>query len=284
MTRAVLPALAAAGLALLLVAGAALPAARAPPPSLAGTELRWGPLESLPAGGTLVLESPARSYAPAEVEAVRRFVEGGGRLLVLGTTPAAASLLHAAGFGLDARTSQVFDPDVDGEGRFAVTGSGLLSGLGTARIGSARLVLGGEPLAVTGPFTWEDRNADGVPQIQEPRGSWPVAARAPLGAGEVVALGSRDLLDHAPVRDALAAWATAPVLADQGHRTAPDPLGMVPLLSGEAAAVAWGAVLLLALLGLGHAWRVRVRKARPRRRRTVARDWETLETLAELEA
>jgi hypothetical protein len=274
----------AGALALLLLAGAALPAARTPEPPVAAGQALWGSLESLPERGTLVLAAPARAYAPDEAEAVRSFLAGGGRLLVVGPTPAAASLLQAVGLGIEARASRVFDPDVDAGGRFAVTGSGLLAGVGEARIPEAQVVVGGEPLASSGPFTWEDRNADGVPQVGEPRGSWPVAARATLGAGEAVVLGAPALLEHPEVRAALEPWMAQPVLADQGHRAPPEPLGMVALLSGEAALAAWGAVLLLAAGGLAAAWRVRVAKHRPRRRRAATRDWETLETLAELEA
>lgn len=279
-----LAAAAAAVLVLTVLASSVLPAARTAPlphPALDGTALRGGLLD-LPDGGTLVIDSAHRPYSTDEAVAVHAFVAGGGRLLVTAPTPAAASLLQSMGLAVEAGPALVFDPDVDGAGRFAIDGTGVLGASGRQWVAGAQTVTGdGEAVVVTRPFAWRDADADGRPEPGEPRGAWAVARLVALGRGEVLVLGTNELLDG-PLAPAVLAWVGSDVLVDQTHRTNPDALGLSAVLAGHRPAVplvAGAAALLVALLV---AWRISVYRHRAPRA-TFPAEEETLQTVGELE-
>lgn len=271
---------AAAVAALLLVASSLVPASRHDPPMAGGADVTLrGSLTELPAAGTLVIDGPTEPYASGEVEALRAFLEGGGRLVVVEATPAAASLVHALGAGIEASTSLLFDPDVDAAGRITVSGTGALGVSGPVALARTQVALGGTPVLASTPFAWRDDDRDGRPGLEEPRGAWSVAAVQAVGAGAILVVGSRALLDLAP----LEAWTRerGPLVADGAHAARDDPIGTTALLAGQRPLTLAIGLLLAALVAAAVAWQVRIRRGRPGRRRAPV-DKETLEILAEL--
>jgi len=270
----------------LLVASSLVPAWRTQPPLAGEADLTlWGSLEELPAQGTLVVDAPTQAYGGGEVAALRAFLERGGRLVVVEATPAAASLVHALGLGIEATTALVFDPDVDAEGRFRLHATGSL-GAGDPSLTRAQVVLGGVPALVTSPFAWRDDDRDGLPGLEEARGSWAVAAVQDVGrdGGGVLVVGARGLLRDGPAAAPLLAWLQerGPLVADAGHVARDDPLGSTGLLAGERPATVALGLLAAGLVAAAVAWRVRLRRVGSKRRRGAV-DRQTLEILAELE-
>jgi hypothetical protein len=271
---------AAAVAAVLLVASSLAPASRSDPPMApeAGFTLRGG-LAGLPATGTLVVDGPTQAYASGEAEALRAFLERGGRLVVVEATPASSSLVHALGAGVEASTATLFDPDVDGQGRLTVTGTGALGVTGAVALARTQVALGGTPVLASAPFAWRDDDRDGLPGLEEPRGTWSAAAVQAVGAGAILVVGARAFLDLPPIR----AWVEerGPLVADGAHAARDDPVGTTALLAGERPVAVGLGLLAAALVAAAVAWRVRVRRGRPARRRSPL-DRETLEILAEL--
>ncbi|HUR60840.1 MAG TPA: DUF4350 domain-containing protein [Candidatus Thermoplasmatota archaeon] len=278
-------ALAAAAILLLVAASTALPVLRdGARPSHPGATWFWGSYASLPRNGTLVVESAAASFSPADVAALQAFLLRGGRLLVADVTASSASLVHDLDIGTEATASRVFDPDVDARGNLTLHASGVLGITGTQSARRANVLEGnGEPILSTGPFAWRDRDADGRPDVGEPRGAWTVAMLVQAGGGQVVVLGDPAFLRDAPSGPALQAWMRerGPLLVDGVHRAGLDPLGASPLLGGANPGPILLALAALLLVGGLTAFRVLVRRATPPRARRVP-DTQTLELLAEL--
>jgi hypothetical protein len=274
-----------AGFILLLVAySAAVPVMHGEGRSRSGDVFLLGGLLDLPRSGTLIVEGATRGYSPEEIAAVRAFVERGGRLVVAGVTPASASFVRDLALGVEATPFLVFDPDVDGQGRFQLQATGSLGFTGAQLATQANVILGaGDAVLVTGPFVWQDRDGDGRPGLSEPRGSWSVARIVPAGVGSVLVLGNAGFLDAEPTRSALRAWMAerGPLIVDRGHQNQADPLDAAPLLAGHRPEAILVSLALLVMLTGVVAWRVQARRTATRaRRRTVAP--ETLEMLAEL--
>lgn len=281
---------AAVAAALLLVASSLVPASRHDPP-LAGradVTLR-GSLTELPPTGTLAIEGPTQAYAPDEVLALRSFLEGGGRLVVVEATPAAASLVHALGAGIEASTATLFDPDVDAQGRLTVTGTGALGASGPVALARTQVALGGTPVLSSAPFAWRDDDRDGVPGLEEPRGTWSAAAVQAVGAGAILVVGSKALLDPAAptgtAGPALRTWMKerGPLVADGAHSARDDPVGTTAVLAGQRPVTVALGLLAAAAVAAAVAWQVRLRRVRTAPRRGPV-DKETLEILAELES
>jgi hypothetical protein len=280
-----LPAAIAAALLLLLVAFAgAWPGRDADEPATEGLSL-WGGLRGLPETGTLVVDGPVRGYTLAEVEQLRSFLQGGGRMLVIEPTAPAISLLEALDVGVTASPGLVFDPDRDVRDRFTVTPTGELGLERTQALSASQVVEGaGRAVLLTGPFVWHDLDADGEPDLDEPRGTFSVARVQDVGDGAVLVLGSRALLEPGPSSAVLQAWATevAPTVHDRAHGNAPDALDAGSLLAGHRPrTIAWG-LGALALVAAAVALGVRIQRVGAARRRRGPVDRQTLELLAEL--
>lgn len=277
-------AVAAAALLLVLAVAGAYPGRGVEEPATDGVSL-WAGLRGLPAAGTLVIDGPVRGYTTAEVEQLRAFLGNGGRLLVVEPTAPAVSLLDALDVGITASEGLVFDPDLDVRGRFLVSPTGELGLSRTQSLESSQVVTGsGRAVLLTGSFVWHDADADGEPDLDEPRGAWPVAMVQDVGQGAVLVVGSRDLLENPPSGPVLQDWAAAaaPTVHDRYHGNAPDALDAGGLLAGHrprTLAVGLGA---LALVALAVAFGLRVRRVTAARRRRGPVDRQTLELLAEL--
>lgn len=280
-----LPAAVAAGLLLVLVAVAgAYPGRGVEDPATSGFSV-WGGLRGLPANGTLVIDGPVRGYTLAEVEQLRTFLEDGGRLLVIEPTAPAISLLDALDVGITASPGLVFDPDLDVRDRFTVTPTGELGLVRTQSLVASQVVLGSaRPVLLTGPFVWHDLDADGEPDLDEPRGTFSVARVQDVGDGSVLVLGSRDLLTKEPSGPLLQDWAAeqAPTVHDRYHGNAPDALDAASLLAGHRPATVAGLLVGLGLVAAGIALGVRIQRVTAARRRRGPVDRQTLELLAEL--
>lgn len=286
--KATAAALAAALLAAVLLADAALPVHRnqVETPGADAARTTWGGLLDLPANGTLVVQGARYPYTPEEVLEVRAFLESGGRVLVADPSVPSASLVRALDVGIEVTPAKVFDPDIDAQARFTASGTGVLGVTGTTKLSSAHIILGdGDPFVVTGPFTWQDRNADGVPDLGEPRGSWAVARLREAGRGQLLVLGTSELLSDPLTADAIATWVRAggDIVADGYHRSGGDPLDATPILAGHRSGAVATVLFATLLVGALVAWSVHARRITRRRRRRRA-DVETLEMLAELEA
>lgn len=274
----------ASGLVMLLLAASFL-TTRAPqaPGSFAPDEIRWGLLAGLPASATLVVSNPVRDYDVSDVADIASFVGAGGRLLVTHPSAAAAGLLRGLGSGIEIG-APVFDPDTDDAQRTLLIGAGELRSDATTWVARPTVLHGGEPLLVTGPFVWEDRDDDRIPDIDEPRGLWSVAVQARSGAGYVIVLGHPDLLGDPILAPLLQGWGDFVVL-DAGHQTEPDVFGVTGALSGQAPAALVVLPVAVFLLGVGVALRMGIQRRTPRRgRRHSNRDVEALAALGELEA
>lgn len=280
-----LPAAVAAALVLLLIVTAgAWPGREVDAPETPGVSL-WGGLEGLPATGTLVIDGPVRGYTRDEVEQLRVFLANGGRMLVIEPTAPAVSLLAALDVGVSASAGLVFDPDRDVRDRFVVRPTGELGLTRTQSLLASQVVEGsGRPVLQTSSFAWHDLDGDGEPDLDEPRGTWAVAMLQEVGAGAVLVLGSRDLLDAGPSAATLQAWAAAvsPTVHDRFHANAPDALGAGPLLSGHRPTAIALALAVVGVLGVALAFGLRIRRVTAARRRRGPVDRATLEILAEL--
>jgi hypothetical protein len=269
----------------LLVASALVPVWRTQPPMASDADLTlWGSLEELPAEGTLVIDSPGQAYGRDEAAALDAFLERGGRVVVIEATPAAASLVHALGLGIEATPALVFDPDVDASGAFQVHATGALGVTRDTTLPRAQVVLGGTPVLAMSPFAWRDDDRDGSPGLEEPRGAWSVVATQDAGEGAILVVGARSLLSEGPAAAPLTAWMTerGPLISDAGHVARDDPLGSTALLAGERPTTVALGLLAAGLVAAAVAWRVRLRRVGSKRRRGAV-DRQTLEILAELE-
>ncbi|HZP43041.1 MAG TPA: GldG family protein [Candidatus Binatia bacterium] len=230
--------------------------------------------------GLVVLAGPRRDLRAPEVDALERWVRGGGHLLVLadpGAPPSVARLL--ARFGVELADDLV----VDEQGRlFGTDGlsarvaylnqalvpdasdvQALLPGAQTMRLADVPEVES-DYLAMTAETSWADVDRRGesgeVPAYREGRdrrGPLPVAAWARVGAGEragrVVVVGDADFATNLHVnvlgnRDLLLAAAGLVARADPlaAARPAAPPGGTfspLTLTVPEERAIFWGAVV-----------------------------------------
>lgn len=279
--KAVLPALAGVLLCSIVLAAALAPAWRS---DVDGGHQLWGGLEGLPNRGTLLIQAPRSAYTPDEVAAARNFLDHGGRLLVIEPTAPANSLLLALDVGLTAPGGLVFDPDVDAEGRFTAYATGTLGITQNVALARSQVVLGdGASLLSTGPFVWHDQDADGRPDVEEPRGAWSIAQLRSVGNGSALVLGSAALLDHPATRTAIAQWMAdgGPLVVDARHIGGPDAFGATSTLAGHRPGAILALLVVGTLVAAAFVFAVRVQRVGGRRRRGPV-DRQTLEILAEL--
>ncbi|AJE02715.1 DUF4350 domain-containing protein [Geobacter pickeringii] len=142
----------------------------------------------------LVISGPFAEVEAAEVEAVVRFLERGGRVaLMLHVGQPLAGLIHRVGgdfsnavlherenvIGGDDLTFRVRDlashPLFNGVEQFGLYGVWALDGL--------------KPLARTSPTAWVDLNGDGKLSAGDATGSFTVVAEGSVGAGRILIFG-----------------------------------------------------------------------------------------------
>jgi hypothetical protein len=210
-------------------------------------------LQGFPGHGLLVVE-PRRGYDAAEVQALARFLERGGTAMLVGGSPALEELLVRLGAGITLGGG-VYSPSfLGGAARPLAEGFGR-----TFAIPEARAVHGGMPLLTTG-LAWEDLDRDGGPDLDEPAGTFALAASQAVGQGHLLVVGSaspftRDGYASGPgpaLLDLLRQGSPRGIAVDEAHRTPLDPLGVSGFLAGApegwllaAAVLVVGALLAL---------------------------------------
>jgi hypothetical protein len=153
-------------------------------------------LSSLPprgAGYTLFVIGPSTPFSGSESGLVKSFVSTGGRLVVCDDFGSANTLL--SGIGLSSRFSGglLTDPLFNFRNswlltvpRVGIQGVGSIAmNYATTLSSSSSLDSGGSVLAFSSPFSYIEPSQPNAPVSSAPLGPFPVAARVPLGAGEV---------------------------------------------------------------------------------------------------
>ncbi len=161
-------------------------------------------LSNLPASpaGTALIVIPAVEPRAAEMQQFRRYVEGGGVLILFDDFGAGNAVL--AGLGSQARLSgrQLIDPLFNYRagrlprifdlwpGPITEGVSGLILNHATVLAETGELI----PLARSSPISFLDENANGKRDAGEPGGPFVVAAVAPHGAGQLAVVSDPSLL------------------------------------------------------------------------------------------
>lgn len=248
-------------------------------------------LQADPARTLLVVASPQAPYTAAEADAVARWVERGGRLLVADAFGQAHTL--TAPYGIAFERVRLVDPSESPTWDATV-------GRETFKVGpsapTALLITPGLPalvLASSPPASFIDRDGDGLIGAADPQGAFPVIASIGHGLGKVIVVADPGLFtsDGARLAENRAFVAAllqqalpdgGAVLVDESRAVEDPALASAAAALSAAAAMPWRAVLaglaillLAALLlpaALGH-WRAhRFRPDRFTRRDTLGPD------------
>ncbi len=146
----------------------------------------------LPSNSTVLVVGPSLGLAKAEVESVRRFLEGGGRVVVADDFGTANELL--AGLGVDASLAGSLLSDdllMHRSPRLPRAWAYLGSRTYELYLNYATVVNAGSPegcVAFSSPFSYLDADLDGSRSEGEPYGPFCVAYVARVGTGELVVL------------------------------------------------------------------------------------------------
>lgn len=241
----------------------------------------------------LLIVGPRTSFSDTEVVHIELFLRQGGRVLIADDEGTGRGLLDRLDIDLHIPEGRIFSTSYQGDASFPVTEStDVLATLpATVVLHEPRPVLGsaGQTLLLSHPLTWLDRNNDGRPDLDEPRGAFPLAKLVHLGAGQLVVIGDPDILtprlqeaNGGPqVQEAFMQWLTQGgsriLVVDEGHRATADPLGVAPLLAGDAPLRA--ALIVVAALAATFlvAFKVRVRRIGPNKKPQAARPTDAWE-------
>jgi hypothetical protein len=243
-----------------------------------------GPLDRLePERHAVLIVGPQRAYQPDEAQRVRQFLQDGGRVLLADDTGSAKRLLERLDLGISIPGIPVYTPGYSKQTDFPVAQTThLLPDLPeTVVLNTASIVQGqGDDVLVTPAFAWLDTDADGRPDLDEPRGTYSLAKRIHVGQGQLLVIGDASILtpemqDEATV-DALLQWLTREgqrtLLLDEGHRAAADPAQIAPLLATGGNATLKVLALLLGLAAAAaYTLGIRIRRRAPAKTRRPAR-------------
>lgn len=196
-----------------------------------------------PADTLLIVLGADRAPTAQEADALRGFLEAGGRAIVAEEDGLAGAL--TAPFGVAFERAAVVHANGDTPIQFAGAEGGEGAAAVHARLPTPLILPPGstaEVAATTADDAFVDRDQDGQFSRADPSGPFVAAARVPVGdnGGELLVLGSLDLLSDRLAEDpAVAAWragllaSMAPegtlVVLDESHRAH----------TGGAAAAAW---------------------------------------------
>lgn len=219
--------------------------------------LLFGDVLALDAGrDALLVVAPGRAFGDDEARALLLFLLDGGRAAVADDRGIGAHLVERLGVGVELTGTRVYSPSfVDDPKRLLARDAGLLPNLPDhVALTHPVLVRGGEAVLLVPELAWEDRNANGRPDLGEPFASGAVAATVRVGAGELLVVGDPDVFrgESSPARAALLAHLTDSgrrrLVLDEAHHASADPLGLEPLLGGADGATARTGILMSTLI------------------------------------
>lgn len=208
------------------------------------------PLALDPARESVVLRALEVAYSPDEADALRAYIQHGGRVLLLDDSPIAQQLLDDLDVGIALSTVNAFTPAfVERPERPLVYSTGVLPLPASLTLVDPVILQGGEPLLQTWPLAWRDNNANGRPDLDEPLGEQTVAARAAYGSGLIIVVGDPTVMDLQPevarvLVDVLEEGGRT-LVHDEAHRRQSDPLGAYKLLAGRPGPLSGALIVLL---------------------------------------
>ena len=262
--------------------------------------------EPAPRASLLVL-GPARPFTAAEADAVARFFDAGGRVVLADDGGAANSLLERLPTRSRVQPGLLLDLAYSRQPRFPlltdIEPHALTAGVRTLVANEAAVLRADASATVlvrSSAAAWLDRDGDGAPGREEPNGPFPVVLVERIGNGELILLSDPSLLTNEMVRvqdngilaNALArrlADRAALVHVDESHRE-PRPFArLADLVPGLPAGARVALVLLVVAVPAGVAFaprlaalareRVRLRRANAQAREdpveTVLREHPT---------
>lgn len=222
----------------------------------------------------LILDSNV-GYTDAEVQGLRAFVFGGGRLLVAAERGAGAELLDRLDVGVRLTGTALYTPSFDvTPDRVIARSTSVLPGLPAEVIlARPRIVEGGTPVLLAPEPSWADTNDNGRPDLDESIVTASVAALTSFGTGLVVVIADSQLFHRADplvqraFLDFIGENGERTLVLDEAHRTATDPFGFTPLLAGAPGLlVATGILIITFAIGAFVVLRPRISRVEARRR------------------
>jgi hypothetical protein len=199
-----------------------------------------GSLDSLGAGDTLLIASPALNYSSAEAGTVSAFMQRGGRVVVMDDFGSVNSLLNGMGSPITINPIPVCDyenyhinhsfPIIKSFNPAAETAN--VSQLILNHPASVNVSGSAYSLASTSSRGWLDYNDNSRLDGREVMGTYDVAALAPYGSGQLIVVSDPDLcingmLDLGDNRVFLTNILNGNLWVDSGHGRDVTPLGAV---------------------------------------------------------
>lgn len=161
-------------------------------------------LDGLPEAGetAALITIPSKDYSDEDLSRLRRFVEGGGRLVVMDDYGYGNQLLEYLGLGVAFAAQPLLDPLFCYRNQQMPRATDFAPGLQEAGVQAITLnratALGNveapQAIAWSSPTSFLDVDGDGSWQEGEPRGPFPVAAEVRLGRGMVCIVASPGMM------------------------------------------------------------------------------------------
>lgn len=231
------------------------PAAALPPDvRLEGrpSRLLFGSFASLdPARDAVLVLRPLAAYSSSDARDALEFLRAGGRILVADDHSVGATFVRDLGVGVELSDAHVYSPDFQNDaGDLVCRSTGVVAGMPAQIVLTHPVVVhGGTPLVVAPPLSWEDRNDNRRPDLDEPLLSGSLAASVPVGAGELIVVGDSALLAaRSQSRDAFLdhlARDGRSIVVDAGHEAQSNPLGTNALLGGRLGVASASGILIV---------------------------------------
>lgn len=225
---------------------------------LAGRDasVRFAGLAGLdPRTEALLIVSPRSAFSEDDVRDLHAFLASGGRVLLAVDGTIGRELLEDLSLGVQLSGSRVYSPSFrDDPGHILARSTGRVPALPSEVVLTRPLLLrGGDAILRPPALAWEDLNANGRPDLDEPAATGSLATEVAAGDGILVVVGDPDaVLDAADVAGPLLDHVTQGrrLVVDESHRPRSDPLTTNGLLAGKAAA--WGTTgILMTSLAVG---------------------------------
>ncbi|QSZ66438.1 DUF4350 domain-containing protein [Methanofollis aquaemaris] len=150
----------------------------------------------------LLLVVPAFESGERDPGAYRAYLRRDNTIFIADEGGASNVILQSIGSSMRVVPANISSLDTAYTGSFfpnghPAAGHPLLAGVETLTFNRPAHVTGGEPLMVSGLFSWQDLNGDGRMDAGEPSGTFSFLAREEIGAGEVIVCSDPSLLINA---------------------------------------------------------------------------------------